>query len=109
MSRFTEGHDKVYWRSCRGSFSLQGGHFLVANNDCLHKQDCDDNAAKKTWIIVNTFANYVLNNGDTLKLTFVASTSGQIRGVKADVKFYGYDQVFVTEGEPDTGPKYSVG
>ncbi len=79
----------------------------MADNNCLHVTDCDNKVNRKIWIIYNTFANHVLNNGDILKLTFVASTSGQIRGLKANVKFYGYDQVFVTEGEPVAGPKTS--
>ncbi len=77
----------------------------MADNNCLHVTDCGNKANKKTWIIYNTFANHVLNNGDTLKLTFVASTSGHIRGLKANVKFYGYDQVFAAEAEPATGSK----
>ena len=75
----------------------------MADNNCLHVPDCDTNAQRKIWVIYNTFANHVLNNGDTLSLTFVASS--QHRGLKANVKFYGYDQVFVTEGEPVAGPK----
>ncbi len=84
----------------------------MADNPCLHQRwsngECDDNDKKKIWIIYNTFANHVLNNGETLKLTFVATTPKQLRGLKANVKFYGYDQVFVTEGEPVTGPKHSA-
>ncbi len=85
---------------------MQGGHFIVANNNCLHVMECDNKPNRKVWVIYNTFANHVLNNGDTLKLTFVASSSGYgVRGLKASVKFYGYDQVFTAEGEPVAGPK----
>ena len=80
----------------------------MTDNNCLHVTDCDNKAKRKIWVIYNTFANHVLNNGETLKLTFVATTSGQIRGLKANVKFYGYDQVFTTEAEPIAGPKYSA-
>ena len=75
------------------------------DNNCLHVTDCDTKAKRKIWVIYNTFANHVLSSGDTLKLTFVASTSGQIRGLKANVKFYGYDQVFSTVAEAQAGPK----
>ncbi|XP_072028800.1 uncharacterized protein [Amphiura filiformis] len=81
----------------RNVFKLTGGAFQVANEPCLHVRNCgDDN--QKTWVIYQTFANRVQNPGDHLKLTFVASVWKKIdQGLVANVDFYGYNQVFLTQ------------